>query len=92
MSIILDVKYIKADLNKVMNKQRQHLTAKECHRFLHLLNKFEDLFDGTLGMWKTIPVDLELKNDAKPVFSGLIQYQKYTKRCSKRKSKYLRAW
>jgi hypothetical protein len=28
--------------------------------FLRLLQKFEHLFDGTLGTWKTDPVDLEL--------------------------------
>ena len=47
----------------------QYLTATESHRLLHLLNKFEDLFDGTLGMWKTTPVDFELKDHAKPVCS-----------------------
>jgi hypothetical protein len=27
-----------------------------------LLKKFEHLFDGTLGNWRTDPADLELKN------------------------------
>jgi len=32
-----------------------------------LLNKFEYLFDGTLGSWKTDPIELELKEaDTKP--------------------------
>ena len=30
---------------------------------------FEDMFDSTLGMRNTTPVDLELKDDAKPVCS-----------------------
>ena len=34
-----------------------------------MLRKFEDLFDGTLGTWNTTPVDLELKDNAKPVCS-----------------------
>ena len=35
------------------------------NELLKLLQKFEELFDGTLGPWKTYPVDLELKEDAK---------------------------
>ena len=31
------------------------------NEFLKLLHKFEDIFDGTLGTWKTDPVDFELK-------------------------------
>ena len=30
------------------------------------LTKYESLFDGTLGTWKTIPVDVELHPGAKP--------------------------
>ena len=33
---------------------------------LELLIKFEELFDGTLGDWKTDPVSFELKEGAKP--------------------------
>ena len=67
MRRILDARYKKVNLNKIMIEQCQHLTTTERHRLLHLLNKFEYLFDGTLGTWKTTPVDLELKDDAKPV-------------------------
>ena len=66
---ILDAKYKHSELNTVMAKQCQHLTATECNRILHLLKKFEYLFDGTLCTWKTTPVDLEFKDNAKPVFS-----------------------
>ena len=40
----------------------------EKDKLLQLLHKFDHLFDGTLGNWKTEPVDLELKEDAKPAF------------------------
>ena len=51
-----------------MIKQCQkELTATERHRIIHLLKKFEDMFDGMLGTWNTTPVDLELKDNAKPV-------------------------
>ena len=36
----------------------------------NLLNKYSHLFDGTLGSWKTDPVDLELKDsESKPYHS-----------------------
>ena len=41
---------------------------EEKEKLLRLLKKFEHLFDGTLGSWKTTTVDLELKANAKPVF------------------------
>ena len=69
MCRILDRKYEKADLNKVMDEQCQHLTSTERYRLLHILRKFKDMFDGTLGTWNTTPVDLGLKDDAKPVCS-----------------------
>ena len=52
-----------------MTKQCQHLPAIKSHRLLHLWKKFEDMFDGTLGTWKTTPVYLELKYKANPVWS-----------------------
>ena len=67
MCRILDAKCEKEDLNKVMNKQFQHLNTKERKRLINLLRKFEDMFDSTLGMWKTTIVELELKDDSKPV-------------------------
>ncbi len=33
---------------------------------MDLLNKNEDLFDGTLGDWNTLPVSFELKEGVKP--------------------------
>ena len=54
---VLDAKYEKSDLNEVMTKQYQtYLTTIERNRLLHLLNKFEDLFDGTLDTWNNTPV------------------------------------
>ena len=62
---ILDVKYEAADLEKVCAGQA-HLTQLEQQQLLALLNKYADLFDGTLGRWNLEPVDLELKPDASP--------------------------
>ena len=32
------------------------------------IKKYEDIFDGKLGMWNITPVYLELREDAKPLF------------------------
>ena len=48
MSIILDEKHKKADLHKVTETQCQYLTITQHNVLLKLLQKPEDLFDGTL--------------------------------------------
>ena len=44
-----------------METQCQHLTIIQRNEFLKLLHIFEELFDGTLGICRTDPVDFELK-------------------------------
>ena len=65
MTEILDAKYEKADLDKVV-QDCTHLSPLEKQQLLALLKRYEFLFDGTLGKWTTDPVDLELKADVKP--------------------------
>ena len=62
LGVILDDKYKKEYLHKVMETQCQHLTITQSNRLLKLLQKFKELFDGTFGAWKTDPVDFELNN------------------------------
>ena len=69
MRRILDAKYEKSDLNKVMNGQFQHLNNEERKKIINLLQKYEYLFDGTLGTWNTTSVDLELRDDTMTVCS-----------------------
>ena len=65
---IVDVKYSKADLKQEV-KTIKNINEEERRRLLKLLEKFKPLFDGTLGDWKTAPVDLELKDpNCKPVY------------------------
>ena len=47
---ILDAKYEAADLSALVS-QMSHLSNSEKEQLLNLLNKFQDLFDGTLGKW-----------------------------------------
>jgi transposase InsO family protein len=58
---IIESKYCPADLNKIV-QECTHLTAEEQRQLLNLLQKFEGLFDGTLGTWNTEPIQLELKD------------------------------
>jgi transposase InsO family protein len=58
---IIESKYCPADLQKVV-EECTHLSAEEQRQLLVLLQKFENLFDGTLGTWKTDPIELELKD------------------------------
>ena len=62
---ILDAHYKKADLTKVV-ESNHHLDTTKRRELLALLKKYEPLFDGTLGTWRTAPVELKLKKDAKP--------------------------
>ena len=57
---IIESKYTPADLEKIV-AECTHLEAAEQKQLLRLLQKYEDLFDGTLGTWKTDPIQLELK-------------------------------
>ena len=41
----------------------------QCNELLKLLQKIEELFDGTLGTWKIDLVDSKLKEDAKTICS-----------------------
>ena len=63
---ILDANYEKADLQSVVRDNCKHLALHKQNKLLDLLTEYEDLFDGTLGDWKTEPVSLELKGGAKP--------------------------
>ena len=61
MGVILEAKYEKSDKKAVMETQCQNLTMTQRNELLNLLQIFEELFDGTLGTWKTFPVEFELK-------------------------------
>ena len=42
-----------------METQCQNMTIKQRNELLKTLRKFEELFDGTLGTWKTDPADFD---------------------------------
>ena len=65
---IFDSTYVNTYLEQVAANTTE-LNAEEINQLLRLLKSFDDLFDGTLGYWKTDPVDLELKHYYKPFSS-----------------------
>ena len=67
LRVILDAKYKKSDVHKVMETQCQRLTITQHNYLLKLLHQFEKLFDETLGTQKTYPVDFEQKQGEKTI-------------------------
>jgi hypothetical protein len=66
VTLILDVKYQKADLQSIIRDNCKHLSANQQKKLLQLLKKCEMLFDGTLGDWKTKPVSFQLMEGVSP--------------------------
>ena len=64
-TILRDANYTKADIPQEI-KQMKYLSILEKDQLRMLLQKHEDLFDGTLGTWNMDPVELELKPNSKP--------------------------
>ena len=81
---MLDARYEKEDLNKVIKNQCQYLTETKCNELLKLLLKFEEIFDGTRGTWKTDPLYFELNRMRIGYVQDHIHYQIYTKKCFKK--------
>ena len=65
MKCILDTKYSKADL-KTIAERSTHLDTKEINELYTLLNNYESLFDGNLGIWHGKPYNIKLKPYAEP--------------------------
>ena len=65
LSKIVDAKYAPADLVKIADEQK-HLSKGEQQELYQLLNKHNQLFDGTLDKWKGKPIHIQLKEGATP--------------------------
>ncbi len=63
---ILDANYQKADLQSIVTDKCKHLSAAQQKKLLQLLTKYESLFDGTLGDWKTKLVSFQSKEGVSP--------------------------
>jgi hypothetical protein len=56
-----------------------HLSADQKKKLLQLLTKYELLFDGTLGDWKTKPVSFQLKEGVSPYHGQAFPVPKFHK-------------
>ena len=65
---ILDAKYEPADLPEIVGEM-DHLDTTQKGNLLDLLQKYESLFDGTLGKWTGTEYHIELKPGAEPYHS-----------------------
>eukprot|EP00957_Ditylum_brightwellii_P012658 956774-Ditylum_brightwellii.AAC.1 len=63
---ILDAKYKKVNLRADVVEACNNLNTKEKEKLLRVLKKHEELFNGTLGMWKNFQYDIELQKGVKP--------------------------
>ncbi len=63
---LLEAKYEPADLDEVV-AEATALNPDQKKGLRALLEKYKDLFDGTLGEWKGDPYHIDLKPGAKPV-------------------------
>jgi hypothetical protein len=64
---ILDAKYEKANLSNTLSRCT-YLSKEEQNSLLKLLLHYEDLFDGTLGIWNGPEVELKIDKNAIPYF------------------------
>ena len=65
MKRILDAKYSKADI-RIIAESSTRLNFQERNELYTLLNKYECLFHGNIGMCYVKPYDNKLKPDAEP--------------------------
>ncbi len=63
---ILDTKYKKADLQSIVRDNCKYLCADQQKKSLQLLKKYESLFDGTVGDWKTKLILFQLRKGVSP--------------------------
>jgi Reverse transcriptase (RNA-dependent DNA polymerase). len=66
-------------LQKDSDPSNSQLNKRQQLSLLRLLQKYEALYDGTLGKWDTDPVNIELHEDAKPVSSQYYPVPKINK-------------
>ena len=67
-SSILDAKYDKTDIDKVIRDNCSHLDESQQQDLRALLLNHAKLFDGSLGKYPGEPMHIELEQDAQPVY------------------------
>ena len=62
---ILDGNYQRVNLSKIVSNSK-HLNDNKQSMLCDVLNRYELLFNGTIGIWNTKPVYIELQPGEKP--------------------------
>lgn len=75
---VLDAKYDKAESQSGVIINCTHLSCHDQNNLLDLLTEYEELFDWTLGDWKTKSI-FELREGTKPYY-GRPFLKEYTKK------------
>ena len=89
---ILDANYKRADLQSIVKDKCKHFTANQQKKLLQLLMKYESLFDGTLGDWKTKPVSFQLKEGISPYHGRAFPVPKVHKKTIKKRLRDCANW
>ncbi len=77
--MVLDSKYKKADLQSIVRDNCKHLSADQQKKLMQLLKKYETLFDGTFGDWKTKLVSFQLREGVSPYHGQAFSVPRYIK-------------
>ena len=86
---ILDATWEKADLPKVIRESCDYLSLSEKAKLLKLLQKYEELFDGTLGDFQMGTVRFDLNLGAKPYHEKAFPIPHAQKAVSKKEVEHL---
>jgi hypothetical protein len=89
---ILDAKYKNADLQSFFRDNCKNLSANQQKKLMQLLKKYELLFDGTLGDWKTKPVSFQLREEVSHYHGQASQWQKSIKTPSSKRWRDCANW
>jgi hypothetical protein len=89
---IQDAKYKKADLQSIVRDNCKHLSADQQKKSLQLLKKYESLFDGTLGDWKTKLVSFQLREEVLPYHGQAFSEPKSIKTLSSKRWRDCANW
>ena len=65
---IMDAKYEKLNIDKVVKEHCSHLNPKQQADLHEVLSRHTKLFDGTLGKYPGEPMHIEIEPDATPVY------------------------
>ncbi len=86
---ILDAKYKKADIPKLVSTNCKHLSSLEQDLIVNWLPEFENLFYGTIGYWQTEPMFFKFKEGAESYHGWVYPVPQVHKAILKKEAEWL---